>query len=103
MGTTRVMAWALMLCPIATSAVARDPVICNFGNTGMFQTKEQYRVWLLHQRSEEFRLFDGNCDGVMQKNEHAQYVAWLKADVDQDVHLFEQRQRAGVGTPTPDQ
>src|SRR5438477_4365743 len=75
---------------------AQEAAKCNFGKN---PTREQYRILLLHQNSDEFKLFDGQCTG---RPDHKAYLAWLESKIVLPLHDYDRLRRAGVRAPLPD-
>jgi hypothetical protein len=81
-----------------TSVLAQEPVDCKFAKDGKFNSREEYRVYQLHQVSDEYKFFDTNCDGAIQRSERKAYEDFLQDKIRQKLRDFDRQ--AGVGLPT---
>lgn len=84
-----------------SGAEARNPIKCVFGKDGHFQTKREYRTYQLHLKSEEFNLFDRNCNGIIEASERRDYLAYLEDRIDSSVEKFERDKKQGVLPEVP--
>jgi hypothetical protein len=57
------------------------PVICEYGKGGRFTTAKEFSIYKLHTDVEEYKYFDENCDGVIDKNERRKIDAYLTREV----------------------
>jgi hypothetical protein len=77
------LSWSVL---VMSRAAAQDlelkPVDCKFGEDGRFRSEREYSIYLKHQKSEAFKYFDVNCDGILQKGELNAYLAWANAPDD---------------------
>lgn len=101
----------LMTALVAATPQARafpteglTPVACKYGDRGTFTDASQYRIYKLHQEVEEYKYFDKNCDGRLDRSERAA----IDRHIEQQVALgaeaeFERYRRYRVTVPVPPQ
>jgi len=78
------------------------PVICDFGK--QFTSAAQFRIYRLHTDVEEYKYFDKNCDGVIDKAERAAIDAYVKREVEDGADAEYQRyKKYHVAIPVPPQ
>src|SRR5436309_10922663 len=86
--------WSMAAIP----ASARDPVDCKFAKDGKFKSREEFRIYQLHQVSEEYNLFDEDCTGILTRSQRKAYEAYLQDKIRQKLRDFDRQ--AGLGIPT---
>jgi hypothetical protein len=93
---------ALLLSAGSAQAALGDlkPIDCKFAKDGTFTSREEYRVYLLHQMSDEYKYFDKQCNGHTP-GQHEAYQKALEEQMRLPLNDYKRRTAHGGSIPAP--